>query len=333
MKYWWLKKYKGLKIRLIPDLIRDVNTYFILPKNYKERYSMIKTSDISTLEEEDLKIMLFSILNHERIKNNRVILIIDALLKIPDNFLPEVSYTVSEMLEEIKHLREYNEEDKLLSNNVSACFHCLEVFYVDKIKYRNKKGQCLCPYCKHSTLYFDNDFLPMDYNFLRLAKLYFENTALGCSYQNIQRLLKKCVCLKKQIDFSTLHDYAYILKGKKQDTILDSDHIRFFLPETLLKKQITSREEFEVEYQLNECFFLIEKNLISTVVLDTSLFTNSKSSSLNLSCLLTVLENLGRNPYLKRVFLVAENSLQFSLFSKMIADLEKKSPLLNNFSL
>ena len=107
----------------------------------------------------------------------------------------------------------------------------------------------------------------------------------------------------------------------------------FFLPETLLKKQITSREEFEVEYQLNECFFLIEKNLISTVVLDTSLFTNSKSSSLNLSCLLTVLENLGRNPYLKRVFLVAENSLQFSLFSKMIADLEKKSPLLNNFSL
>ena len=318
MKYWWLKKYKGLKIKFIPDLIRDVNLYFVLPKNYKDRYQAIKSSDISILSEEDLKILLVCILNHEKIKNNKVVLIIDELLKIPDNAMPDISYTVSEMLEEIPSLKTYALKDKLSMNNVSACFHCLEVFYVDKIKYVNKKGLCLCPYCRKPTLYFDNDFIPMDHNFLRLAKLYHENTSLGCSFQNLQKLLKKSVVLKSNFDVDGLYDYALITKGFEKNFLLVDDHIEFHIPEIHYKKEITSREEFFVRYQLNECFSLALKNLIHTVVVDLSFIGENMSSSINLSVLLTILENLGANPYLKKIILVAKNKRDYLLYRSMI---------------
>lgn len=324
MKYWWLKKYKGLKIKLIPDLIRDVNLYFTLPKNYKDRYAVIKNSDISTLREEDLKILLVSILNHEKIKNNKVIYIIDELLKIPDNFMPETNYTLQEMLEEIRKLKTYNSEDKLSTNNVGACYNCLEVFYVDKIKYINKKRQCLCPYCRRANLYFDNDFAPMDRNFLRLARLFYENTSLGCKYSNIQKLLKKCVKLEKKIDFSNMNDYLFMELGKEKDFHLHSNHIQFVIPEVCYKKDITSKEEFILEEVLNEGFFIAEKNMISTVVIDLDIFSKNTSNSFNLSCLLTVLENLGRNLSLKKVILLGKDNRQYNTFSKMMMELLKK---------
>lgn len=325
MKYWWLKQYKGLKIKLIPDLIRDVNTYFVLPKNYKDRYAVIKDSDISSLKEEDLRILLACILNHEKIKNNKVILIIDALLKIPDNSMPETNYTLEEMLDEISHLREYNSKEKLATNNLGACFHCLQVFYVDRIKYVNKKGQCLCPYCRRPTMYFDNDFVPMDHNFLRLSKLYHENTSLGCRYGNVQKLLRKCVKLRLGDAKSFITpDTALILSGNDKDFLLSDDHVQFSIPEISYKKSVTSREEFQVEYQLNECLCMIEKNLISRVVIDMGLVLNNKSNSFNLSVLLTVLENLGRNPYLKEVILVFSNKRQYNVLKRMVSDLLKK---------
>ena len=324
MKYWWLKKYKGLKIKLIPDLIRDVNTYFVLPKNYKDRYQAIKSSDISSLSEEDLKILLVSILNHEKIKNNKVVLIIDALLKYVDNSMPDASYTVDEMLSEIVHLKNYNSKDKLSMNNVSACFYCLEVFYVDKIKYVNKKGLCLCPYCRRPTLYFDNDFIPMDHNFLRLAKLYHGNTSLGCKFTNIQKLLKKCVVLKSHFDVDGLYDYAFITKGSVKDFYLVEDHIEFHIPEICYKKEVTSKEEFFVRYQLNECFSVLAKNLIQTVVIDLSFQEQNKSNSIALSCFLTILENLGTNPYLKKVILIAKDKQEYLLYRMMISEFLNK---------
>ncbi len=324
MKYWWLKRYKGLKIKLIPELIRDVNTYFVLPKNYKDRYDVIKDSDISHLSEEDLRILLAGILNHEKIKNNKVILIIDALLKIPDNSMPETNYTLSEMLEEIGHLKEYDEESKLSTNNIAACYHCLQVFYIDAIKYVNKKGQCLCPFCRRATLYFDNDFVPMDHNFLRLAKLFYENTPLGCNYGNIQKLLRKCVKLKEGNPTSFVQaDAAFLSVGKEQFFSLTPDYVQFSLAPLTYKKAITSKEEFQVEYQLNECFSMIEKNLISKVVIDMAFVSSNKSNSFNFSVLLTVLENLGRNPYLKEIVLVAANKRQYQILKNMVKDLLK----------
>jgi len=235
--------------------------------------------------------------------------------------MPDTSYTIREMLDEIKNLKTYNSKDKISSNNISACFHCLEVFYVDKIKYVNKKGQCLCPYCRKATLYFDNDFVPMDHNFLRLSKLYYGTTSLGCKFVNIQKLLKRCVSLKSSLDIDGLYDYALITKGDGKDFSLVDDHIEFSIPEICYKKEITSKEEFFVKYQLNECFSVLAKNLIHTVVIDLSIFHQNKSNSVHLSCFLTILENLGTNPYLKKVIFVAKDKHDYMLYRCMISEI------------
>lgn len=318
MKYWWLKKYKGLKIKLIPDLTHDVNTYFVMPKHYKDRYFTIKDSEVTSLQEEDLRILLYVILNHEKIKNNKVILIIDRLLEIPDNSLPTTNYSLEEIIEEIKNLKNsIPSEEKLTSNNIAACYHCMQVFYIDKIKYVNKKGYCLCPFCKNPTIYFDNDFIPMDDNFLRLSKLIYGTTLLGCSFQNLQKLLKKCVKIKEEIpSIDTNQTTAIITKSKKADIQLEKDHIKFQLEKIVYKKEITSREEFELNYKFEECFQILEKNIISRVIIDTEIIYNNYT--LYMSLLIFILENLGKNPYLKEIILVCKDKKNRKIYKEMI---------------
>lgn len=316
MKYWFLKKYKNLKITLIPELTRDINTYMIMPKHYKDRYQAIKDSDITTLEEEDLRILLYWILNHKKIKNNKVILILDKLLEIPDNFLPSTNYSLEEMLIEMRGLKKrYPTQEKLSSNNIAACYHCLQAFYVDKIKYINKKGHCLCPYCKNETIYFDNDFIPMDENFLRLTKLFYGTTALGCSFSHIQKLLKKCIKIER--NFPDLKDAALIKKGIKKDSILKENHIAFYLEEMAYKKGITTKEEQEIYYIWNECFSILEKNLVSKVIIDASIIA-SHQYELNLLLILFLLENLGKNQYLKEVIIVCEKKEEQDIYKEII---------------
>ena len=319
MKYWWLKKYKGLKIKLIPDLTHDINTYFIMPKHYKERYLAIKDSDISLLSEEDLIILLYVILNHEKIKNNKVILIIDRLLEIPDNSLPTTNYSLEEMLEEIKNLKNQEPiEEKLASNNVSACYHCMQVFYIDQIKYVNKKGHCLCPFCKNPTIYFDNDFIPMDDNFLRLSKLIYGTTSLGCNFKNLQKLLKKSVKLKEEMPKMN-QNTALFIKAKKADVLLETDHIKFQLEKISYKKEITSKEEFGVNYTFDDCFQILERNIIPKVIIDTEIIY--KSYTLSMSLLIFIMENLGKNPYLKEIVLLCKNSQDKKMYKSMISAL------------
>lgn len=317
MKYWWLKKYKGLKIKSIPELQKDVNNYFVMPKNYKDRYLAIKLSDIEFLEEEDLKIYLYTLLNHEKIKNNRIIRIIDRLLSIPDNFLPATNYTLEEMLDEVKQLKANPPlEEKLSTNNIAACPNCLEVFYVDKIKYVNKKGHCLCPYCKGSHLFFDNDLYPMDDNFLRLARLVLGTTLLGCKFKHIQKLLKKSIKLVKTEELPIV-DSALFVKGDKNDINLHKTHVEFIMEEISYKKGLTTKEEQVVNYKFQELFQLVEKNLISTVVIDTSII-HDNSYILDLSLLLEIINQLGKNPYLKKVILYTKNDKDYKLYHQLI---------------
>ena len=317
MKYWWLKKYKGLKIKSIPELQRDVNSYFVMPKNYKDRYTAIKLSEIETLEEEDLKIYLYTLLNHEKIKNNRIIKIIDRLLEIPDNFLPATNYTLEEMLEEVKHLKSNPPlEEKLSTNNVAACPNCLEVFYVDKIKYVNKKGYCLCPFCKSSNLLFDNDLCPMDDNFLRLARFVLGTTTLGCKFKHIQKLVKKSIKLVNDINLPVV-DSALFIKGDKSDINLHKNYVEFTMEEISYKKGLTTKEEQVVNYKFQELFQLVEKNLISNVIIDTSIIKDS-SYILNISLLLEILNQLGKNPYLKKVILLAKDDKDYKLYHQLI---------------
>lgn len=317
MKYWWLKKYKGLKVKSIPELQKDINNYFVMPKNYKDRYSAIKLGEIEDLEEEDLKIYLYTLLNHEKIKNNRIIKIIDKLLSIPDNFLPATNYTLEEMLDEIKNLRSNPPlEEKLSTNNVGACPNCLEVFYVDRIKYVNKKGYCLCPYCKTSNLFFDNDLYPMDDNFLRLTRLVLGTTPLGCKFKHIQKLAKKSIKITKDKDLDIV-DSALFLNRNEPDIKLLKDHIEFLLEDITYKKGLTTKEEQQVNYKFQELFQLVEKNLISKVIIDVSIIKDN-SYILNLSLLLLILEQLGKNPYLKKVTILAKNDKDYKLYNQLI---------------
>lgn len=294
-----------------------------MPKNYKDRYLAIRNSEINLLSEEDLRILLYAILNHEKIKNNRIIQIIDRLLEFPDNALPTTNYSLEEMLEEIDNLKDnYPTEEKLESNNVAACYNCYQVFYIDKIRYVNKKGHCICPYCKSSTLYFDNDFIPMDENFLRLAKLIHATTPLGCSYKNLQKIIKKGIKLEEKVpELNSSRPTAMVMNAKSSDVILEKDHIRFNLPEIKDKKEITSKEELELHYTFNECFQIIEKNIISRVVIDTSIIP--KNYTLMVTFMIFLLEIFGKNPYLKEIVLVCKETQGKKIYKSMIDILEK----------
>lgn len=320
MKYWWLKRYKGLKIKLIPELTRQVNDSIVMPKNYRERYSIIKNCDISTLNEEDLLIYLYCILNYEKIKNNKVILIIDKLLEIPDNSMPSTNYNFSEMLAEVKNLKNLKPtEDKIYSNNIAACYSCLNIFYVDKIKNINKKGYLICPYCKNHTLYFDNDFIPMDYNFLRLANLYYGLTSLGCNFNNLRKLVNKSIKVKMD-DIYNYKNGAIFIKGNvlEDDIKLNESNITLTLKEIYWKKEITSKEEKKVELIFNRYLSIIEKNLIGEISIDTSILLSDKNYSLNLSLFLTLINNLGNNQYLKRINLICNDKNTYKIYKQFI---------------
>lgn len=192
MKYWWLEKYKNFKIVQINELANDINYFLTMPKNYIKQYQIIKDKELNILLEEELLIVLKNIVVTKNIKNNNLNIIIDKLLQIPDNSFPPSDYSLEEMLQEIKNLK-YNlpYKEKLTSNNIAICYNCLNIFYVDKIKSINKKELCLCPYCLKTKLYFDNDYIPMNYTFLKLAKMYYGISNLGCSFKEIKKILKK----------------------------------------------------------------------------------------------------------------------------------------------
>ena len=180
MKYWWLEKYKNFKIVEINDLIKDVNYFLIMPKNYEKIYQEIKNEDISNLEEEELLILLKKITTTKNLKNNQLRLIIEKLLLIPDNSFPNSDYTLLEELTEIKNLKQNPPlKEKINSNNLAICYHCLNIFFVDKIKNVNKKNNCLCPYCLKQTLYFDNDYIPMNYTFIKLFTFIYQHFCLA----------------------------------------------------------------------------------------------------------------------------------------------------------
>ena len=192
MKYWWLEKYQNLKVKMLPELLSDLQFFFVVPKNASKRYEEIRKLSVSSLEEEDLCLLLYRIVSSKNIKDGTLSLIIQRLLEVPQTNLPISDYSLEEILEEIKNLYQNRpDEEKLKHNNVAACYHCMNIFYVDKIKKVNQNHFCICPYCGRTKLYFDNDLIPMNYSFLFLAKLYYGVSSLGCDFLKLQTMAKK----------------------------------------------------------------------------------------------------------------------------------------------
>lgn len=230
MKYWWLEKYKNIKVVDIDNLKKDVNYFIIIPKNYQKQLEIINAKKIEELEEEELLILLKNLVNTKKIKDNTLIKIIEKLLLIPDNSFPKSDYNLIEMLEEIKNLKQNKPyQEKINNNNIAICYHCLNIFYVDKIKKVNKNNYCLCPYCNSTKLYFDNDYIPMNYLFLKLAYMYHNVSKLGCSFAEIKQLLKKSIIIKKEsiiedvINLDFLENKLSLIEEKKAyKKIIDS---------------------------------------------------------------------------------------------------------------
>ena len=297
MKYWWLEKYKNFKIVQINDLYTDVHYFITMPKNYEKQYQILKDKNIGDLLEEELLIILYKIVTTKNIKNNHLNIIIEKLLEIPDNSFPSSDYSLIEMLDEIKNLKtNLPYREKLDTNNIAICYHCLNIFYVDKIKSVNKNNLCLCPFCLKSKLYFDNDYIPMNYTFIKLAYIYYHTSNLGCSFKNIQKIIKKGI--------STLD-------GNYTDNYLDISKYYSNIKIKPIEEKIISRKLMLDLYKYGA-------NIIEEGNIYIPSLNNKIEEELLLIILVTIIEVLANTVYLKKIRFIFKNKKNKNKFDNMI---------------
>ena len=285
MKYWWLEKYKNFKIIQVNELMQDVNYFLTMPKNYEQQYEKIKNTNIENLEEENLLILLYKIINTKNIKNNSLSKIISKLSSIPDNSLPSSDYSINEMIDEIKNLKITKpSKEKIVGSNICACYNCLNVFYVDMIKAVNKNNNCLCPFCMKPYLYFDSDYIPMNYNFVKLAHFYYYSSSLGCTFKEIKKILRK--------NIKVIND-TYNEKDIKLNNYLIDKRLKA-LDEKIMSKNIYDiliKKENNMEYEISIYIDEIQED----ISLKLFIF------------LITLIEVLINSIYLKNIIIKTEN--------------------------
>lgn len=283
MKYWWLEKYKDFKIIQIPELTQDVNYFLTMPKNYEKQYQILKNSNIEDLEEEELLVLLYKIVNTKNIKDNKLINIINKLLTYQDNSFPPSDYSLKEMLDEIKNLKQnIPDTSKLDNNNIAICYNCLNVFYVDKIKSVNKKNHCLCPFCLKDKIYFDNDYIPMNYTFIKLASMYYKTSNLGCTFKEIKKILKKNIKISlgenSKENINLTEEFPNKIKpidekiiSKKIYDILYKKELDLNYETTIYIENLNNKKELKLLILLNSiieilsnCLYLKKMNIILT---------------------------------------------------------------------
>ena len=287
MKYWYLEKYKHIKVTELNLLKNDLKFFFCIKKITKKEGEALLLIDINLLKEEELIILLHYIIYYKKSSLNKIVLIINKLLEIPDNSMPTTDYTLSEMLEEIKNLsgnRPYKE--KIQNNNIAACYNCLNVFYVDKISYINKRNICLCPFCKSTNLYFDNDYIPMNYYFLKLAKLYYKQTPLGCNFKNIQKLLKNFDFFKETSESIVLNTKIF----KNTKALSSNKKVTSFEEEKLLYTYYNVLNNYDLTYNFN-------------LTIEVPSLEDKNKFTFGIFLIVFLAESFGENPYLKKVFL------------------------------
>lgn len=307
MKYWYLEKYRGLKITELESLKEDLKFFNNHIKYTKKEAEELLTNNISDKKEEELLILLHYILYYKKSALNKIVSIIDKLLLIPDTSMPITDYSLKEMLNEIKNLRAKANrptKDKLEYNNIASCYNCLNVFYVDKIKYTNKKNICLCPFCKSTNIYFDNDYIPMDFFFLKLSRLYYKETPLGCNFKNIQKLLKKSINYIKNKE-SIILKSSILTKSK----ILSKD------------KKITSKEEVKLLFIYYQKLKEYDLTYNFNLTIEVPVLSPRNKTVFSLFLLIFITSILGENPYLKKVFLTFKQEEDKTYYKKLFQTL------------
>jgi len=309
MKYWWLEKYQNLEVKKLPELFSDIQYFLIVPKNYIQIYKKIENLEISNLSEEEMCIILYRISITKNVKNCKLHQIIHQLLLIPDTSLPISDYTLAEMIEEIKGLKEKKAIlEKIQFNNIAACYHCLNIFYVDRIQSINKKGECLCPFCRKNKLYYDNELIPMNYSFLFHSKMYYGISDLGCNFSKIQKILKKGIIITNSNKMNSLKGKEFYRYLKKYE-----------------KKVIPSKEESKIIKAIYDILLLYEKKGDYQGVLEINWEGNKNLFEISYLLILSCAFALGNFFYLKQIFLVVRNENLKKEIEKNLKQMIKKS--------
>lgn len=290
MKYWWLEKYHNFKIIQMKELLEDINYFLIMPKNYQKQYLILKDKRLDSLVEEELLILLYKIVSTKNMKDNTLNLIINKLLMIPDNSFPTSDYKLQEMLDEIKNLKNNPPfKNKIETNNIAICYHCLNVFYVDKIKNINKNNLCLCPYCLSTKLYFDNDYIPMNYTFIKLANIYYETSDLGCTFKEIQKIMKKNIRIEIETTNENNINLTEFFSNKLNP--IDEKIISKEIHDLLMKK------EYNFEYEANIYIENIERDVVSKLLL----------------LLVSIMDVLSNSIYLKQIKIITNKKISINI--------------------
>lgn len=296
MKYWWLEKYLNLEVKLIPQLFDDIRYFLVMPKNYLKVYEDIKDKDIDSLLENELLINLYVLVSTKKIKNNRILLIIEKLLTYPDTNLPISDYSLKEVLVEIKNLKDNHPyAEKLDNNNIGACYNCREIFYVDLIRAVNRKNYCLCPFCGKSMLYFDNDYIPMNTSFIRLAFLYYGISKLGCRFKEIIKLLKKNVTFTMS---NIINNELVITTDSNDKKAIYVDLVSVF------DKKIGSFEESIILKKYYYAFLTADNNMIREVSIIAPRVKKSSNYNVALLLIISLMDGLANMTYLKKIKIV-----------------------------
>ncbi len=312
-KYWWLEKYQKLEIKRLPQLYEDVSYFLRVPRNYHQLYMNFSDTPISKMSEEEMLISLYKIANTKNVKNNQLRLLIQRLLEYVDDYLPISDYSLKEILVEIRNLKDNRSDvSKLDYNNIAACYHCLQVFYVDKISMVNKKGLCLCPYCRSSHLYFDNDYIPMNYSFLKLAQLFYDVSILGCHFYDLQKILRKNVSVRLGNVASGI-----IIGSDVNQNKFSTEKFRPLLPDYSNLTQISNQhaDESRIIKEFYDAFMVLEKEMEYSGTIYISGISPSLLEEFSLLLLLAIMEVLSQTIYLKEIVVLTEDLLFYQMIN------------------
>lgn len=348
MKYFWLEKYLKYFKNFTSD---DINTkeykkvvndfyndfeFYITHLNYsKERYELIKKKPISKLNDYELFIMFYYTVMETTIINgylNKILLdkslykLIKYMVKVPDTNLPITDYTFKEIVEEIKNLKtNLPTKDKIKNNNVCACYNCHSIYYVDNIHAVDENRLLLCPYCMDNKLYFDNDYIPMNNTFLRLATLYYKD-----NMKDIIDLYKDKVILKDKVsnnkslylDLSNTN----ILKDKELEYNKTTN--KYEVSCNLLLNGHTSKEELLISSTIYKYLLICEKNKYSEIEinLNDNYYHYSNDITIN-TIIVTILEYLSKHYFtnINKMTIISKN-LEFNkLYNSTIKELDNLS--------
>lgn len=336
MKYWWILDYipffehidratlrskKGKE--KINQFLSDYSYHCTIPVHYLSYFKKIRNYPISQLSDCGLQMILAYYIYQGKIEeglledailNHQIFAILTAMKKIPDTSLPATDYTIRDMVEEIKRLPSFIPTvEKVKSSNIGACYHCRNIFYIDAIYQKNKKGECLCPYCDSTTLFFDSDYIPMDSNFLMFAYLMHQKEV---SYQDLILMLEKV-----SIEDKKTYDYAFS-NGHYQ---MESNNISFPF---VGNQEVTSIYEDYLSTSIYHILDFHDHHAVSKTIsisLD-GIHSEKQAYVFSLSTFLSILYYFSRNYFhsIEKIELIITNKIISSIYNATLQELKEE---------